>query len=290
MEQSSNYDLLLSKTDNFRERFLSLHWDGLTEPERRALNSVSIYFCPSRRSITTPYGDSGGRSQSGNEPHFGPQSDYAFVYGPRLNTWTTWTRAPIENVGDIPGVGAVAAGTYETVPSDFSGPFWVANQTGSDASTWTPAYTMTLWADGTSNQIVVGEKYIPRSYYSVCNNSLTDPPPDAQSGWERTKYGDCSILTFGWLYTFAPARSFRGGIARDLDDRRNLLNDTGGTPTPHWGGLHPVVTNFLFGDGAVRGISNTIPTGNSRNHGDSSTDRLLAQLGFVDDGRAVTLP
>ncbi|MDR0337690.1 MAG: DUF1559 domain-containing protein [Planctomycetaceae bacterium] len=42
--------------------------------------------------------------------------------------------------------------------------------------------------------------------------------------------------------------------------------------------MHSGVANFLFGDGSVRAISNTIPAGNNK---------MLHYLGHVNDGNTI---
>ena len=282
MEQTSNWELLLRRTANFR--LMSSEWDALDQNERRALNAVSIYFCPSRRSIPIPLGNS---PRQFDLFIYGPQSDYAFVYGARRNTWTNWIRLP-GHTSNEPGVSPHSGETYTMLASDFVGPFRAAVKTvATDASTWRPADTMAHWSDGTSNQIVVGEKYIPRSTLNICGDDV-----ESLSGGERNKIADCSILSMSsWMNTFAVARSFRGGMGREPDYSDEIINDEHQIARPHWGGIHPGIGNFLLGDGAVRGIANTIPTGNSTlGSVPNDTDKLFAMLGIVNDGRAVALP
>ena len=107
------------------------------------------------------------------------------------------------------------------------------------------------------------------------------------------------MVTGDWN-TIAPARSFNALIARNSDDG----GFAGGENNPQWGGIHPGVVNFLIGDGAVRSISSTIPTGplykpDNRTPDDplDTTDpknelqpSILARLGYANSGKTVALP
>jgi len=65
-----------------------------------------------------------------------------------------------------------------------------------------------------------------------------------------------------------------------------------------WGSYHPGVVNFLIGDGAVRSIPTTIPTGSlfpqpadlGGNTAGVNTNSILARLGYVSDGNSVSIP
>jgi hypothetical protein len=159
----------------------------------------------------------------------------------------------------------------------YNGPFRTALLQSTNMGSWEPADSIAWWSDGTSNQLVIGEKYIPSGFLDTCDNTAGNV--DGPGG--RGNYGDCSILVAGSLNGYAVKRSFRAGMARDPNDTRNNTDDTLNPPRPHWGSNHPGVVNFLIGDGAVRTISVTIPTGN---------DSLFHRLGQVNDGNAVSIP
>jgi hypothetical protein len=139
---------------------------------------------------------------------------------------------------------------------------------------WQADDTMSRWRDGSSNQLIVGEKYIPQSYVNICEyDGVAD---------NRGKLADCSLLLVGSLNNYASMRTFRGGMGKEPDNTGNIVSDKQATPKPtHWGGIHPGVGNFLIGDGSVRSLINTIPTGDKS---------LLHYLGDVRDGNSVSLP
>jgi len=163
-----------------------------------------------------------------------------------------------------------------------------------DPSSWRPRDTFSRWADGTSNQIVVGEKHILATLVGQCTISGPGNPP-------RWTLGDCSILVSGDWNTLAMARSFNAMLARGADDGQAHFDNNGGfggennANEPQWGSNHPGVINFLIGDGAVRSISVTTPAGpvftSQANFNDGiSTHSIIGRLGLVDSGFTVSLP
>ena len=285
IEQGNLYSFLMTKTDNMGNKCQNTpFWAGLTSAERSMMNSVPIYFCPSRRAVPAAHGDPPATDLAVG-PYFGPKGDYAIVYGHERNLWPNWVRIPGQPGTFIDGI-ALATGLS---PDYYVGPIRTTGYLSTDKRNWAPADTMGWWSDGTSNQIVIGEKYIPQSYINLC--MFEDAPASLTTGnARRTLLGDCSLLIMGNLNNFAVARSFRGGMAKEPDDRRDLTNDTDNPSPPHWGGMHTGIGNFLLGDGSVRSVSNSIPTGSSVYKAGPEADRLLALLGIVNDGNAVALP
>jgi prepilin-type processing-associated H-X9-DG protein len=138
---------------------------------------------------------------------------------------------------------------------------------------------MSWWADGTSNQIVVGEKHIWNQAVGQCGYLV------ANSGNNRWMFSDCTNLLHGpsWV-SFAANRSINGRIARGATDRGNNTNQAVESQ-PHWGSCHTGTVNFLMGDGSVFGISVTTPAGAV-----SITNSILGRLGNVKDGNPVSIP
>jgi len=164
-------------------------------------------------------------------------------------------------------VGALREAILETT---------LTGSTIGDGNSWKPRDTFSRWADGTSNQLVFGEKSIPNGYLGRCAVTDSDGSPRTQ--------GDCSILTNGenrQIATFRAARIVDNFHTGDQDRRfgivtakdRDLHN-----LRPTFGSSHAGTCNFLIGDGAVRGLSTTI-----------SVD-TLAWLTHCSDGNAVAIP
>ncbi|MDR1494192.1 MAG: DUF1559 domain-containing protein [Planctomycetaceae bacterium] len=264
IEQQNLYNILTRVTDNFQKDMSNENFWGtasvhpLTDEERKSFN-FSGYLCPSRRTTVIPYDDATQTGNTGEGGIYGPQGDYAVVYGYRTNSWPQSWRLN----------GQIADGTS----NDFRGPVRTAAlQTSGNLGSWYPTDTFAWWSDGTSNQLVVGEKFIPKDYMSDCR-TISSP---------RSHTSDCSILTAGYLNMTAGFRIFYARFAKGNADNSisDITNYTGANGV-HWGGIHPGVCNFLAGDGSVHTISATIPVGNNS---------MFNYLGRVDDGQSVTIP
>jgi len=149
---------------------------------------------------------------------------------------------------------------------------------------WQPRDSISWWKDGASNQILIGEKHIPLQRLGKCTQI------DGQA--IVLDAGDCSYLSYGIVTpNGASGRAVRWGT-NDDGTPKILYPRIGGISGGHiedvdegiaainlgFGSYHPGVANFLFGDGSVHGLSkNTAPL-------------LLAALGTVDDGVAVSVP
>ncbi len=253
LEQEANYDLVHSTTDGFAEPVTNpIFWNTLSREERNSF-SISTYFCPSRRSRGDVMGDGEATVQGGIH---GPRGDYAMVQGRERRHWALWLN------------------NYEPYEGEVSlqrGPLRSARWTGTGPQSWRPRDTFAWWRDGMSNQIVVGEKQIHQDHINVC------PASPGSSVDDRARQSDCSIIATGDWGTIPTARSFNAGIARSASEVPSFA-ETG----VHWGSNHPGVCNFLIGDGSVRSIAVTIPTGDGPNF-------LFSRLGNVSDGNPVSL-
>lgn len=173
-------------------------------------------------------------------------------------------------------------------PNRVRGPFRPAVWSASNnPRTWTPRDTFAWMADGTSNQILVGERHIPSSVIGQCDQATTTTSPELT---------DCTIIAFG-EWSHSAARSFNGGIANKIDDLTFGIGADIANDRAHWGSSHPGICHFLMGDGAVKPISVTIPTGKLAYFSCSGAlssgvnpDSILAKLGCVNDGNPVSVP
>ncbi len=144
---------------------------------------------------------------------------------------------------------------------------------------------MSWWADGASNQLVIGEKHIPQNRLGTSHYS------DSATS-EKLVYGaDQTYLSTGNDLVGA-ARNIRangGKLCKATDYTEDMIGSDYVSPnypeTPGTGGTygfgswHPGVCLFLLGDGAVKGFSLT-----------ADPQNVLIPLACVNDGKVVSLP
>jgi prepilin-type N-terminal cleavage/methylation domain-containing protein len=277
IEQPALYEYM--STAKFSSRFGNAWWRGdgtgamaITEELRNGFGSVTNYRCPSRRGggpLITEMPDASA-TDSWSYGCAGPRGDYAFVL--------SFMRPKANETGDG-GDLATVQHYYKTwlpmrsVESHF-GPFRCAVLMENSANNWTPRDTFARMTDGTSNQIIVGEKHIHPDLFNVCDVNVTD---------QHARRSDCSFLTGGDPWLPAVARIVRRW-EMDTTTRTNLgislPNNTSNMTYDNamFGSWHPGVCHFLFGDGTVHPLPVTLP------------EISLSRLGTVDDGEQVTLP
>ncbi|MGL4942625.1 MAG: DUF1559 domain-containing protein [Thermoguttaceae bacterium] len=198
---------------------------GLGDAGRKAISSISVFKCPSRRSgvamasVTTP-------SDAGQ--FAGPLTDYAIpieidlaVAGSAINWWRWWLQMTEAN--------------YACVRMPFNR---TVGKLSDSATTWAARDTMASWRDGTSNQLALGEKH-----YSTQHQA---------GGTVVSEHSDVGYQGGQYCYAEAFTRTVAGyGLARGQND---LTWDTAAL----FGSAHPGTCNFLIGDGSVRGVAVTV--------------------------------
>jgi prepilin-type processing-associated H-X9-DG protein len=252
-------------------------FDAVNPEWTKAFGSVATYRCPTRRSggsVTTPI-PAAWPSSNTNEGNFlGPQGDYAMVFSaPEYLRWY-WNTNPHQANVTLP------LATGDAGPDAQRGPFRVANNLDTAVGTDTcKRYqvrdTFARIADGTSNQFLLGEKYVHPDNLGLCNNE----------GLSTYISGDCTYLTLGEHRIAAARVTFRyTGSSTNGDCPLRSAKELDRTALPHsgqaqFGSWHPGVCNFVFGDGAVKSIANT-----------AHPSKLLTPLATVDDGVTVAFP
>ena len=288
--------------------------NAFTQQDKSAFSSIPVYFCPSRRG---PGGMQDRNPDNTFGTRTGPLGDVSILYTARRecaphtegaasadgnsNNWGASRNAAncVDGPFRIASISYIPAGT----PAPAGQPGLPANNhAGSwDAQfvSWTPRDTIAWWADGSSNQLLIGEKYVPNDVIGICDQVIQgfDAGGNAQNNSRKTLV-DCGMFhwngnePFTYMGFFAYDRSvlnaqgsYTGGfpLARGPSQYEETAAGSGRTFNnwPYFfsfGSSHPGICHFLIGDGAVRSISVT------------TDPNLLIHLGIVNDGRAVSLP
>jgi prepilin-type N-terminal cleavage/methylation domain-containing protein len=281
LEQSAKYEFYMTRAKapdgdycNWPiggvQKYPSSWFNSLTEEERKSLSSMSIYFCPSRRSGSAKYSsnevfpdESPGRYLAG------PRGDYAVVLAKtREFYWSQYTyfsqyQREVTGAFRLPKLTFSGGRTGTTWADRFS------------IITWSPGQTFSTWTDGTSNIICLGEKFIPA-------HAVDSDATFANTMWD----GSIISVLIDANQIFCPARVIsadpdKSPIIAKTPTVAGIINTT--RPTDHWGkysfgSCHPGIVQFLVGDGAVRAF----PVGIDQ--------QLLYKIADVSDGEAVTLP
>ncbi|HBT76439.1 MAG TPA: hypothetical protein DEB39_05835 [Planctomycetaceae bacterium] len=264
-----------SSTPNYRANI-----PGATHEEReeyiRPLAKIPIYVCPSRRAATGQMTNSGWNGSNNGDCNVSGETATKWAWGPASDyAVATMTKSSNpNNANDVYNEGSdslcntLNAGSLSAIATQLPyelGPFRVGNQAtwsgvDEDLKNWSPRDDMSWWADGTSNQIIAGEKYM---YFDEIYVLKTDATwlwshPDIIQGTARSFHT-------GW-FPFA-----RSGVKENLNQCNNMQK--------RFGSWHPGICHFLLGDGAVRSVSCT-----------TRTDNVMRPLVHVFDGVAVQLP
>ena len=170
IEQTPVYEYLALNSPQFKypgSTYPDNWFNGRTTQDKVSMSNVAIYKCPSRRGGPLYVGPD---SSSTSTIFSGPLADYAVVV----------TKADPSDwrfhIGDNVNPSYATTGAM----SLFRGPFRCAilegnnisdgsatggntfhNDFTTNATGWRTRDTMARWADGTSNQMLIGEKYIP---------------------------------------------------------------------------------------------------------------------------------
>jgi prepilin-type N-terminal cleavage/methylation domain-containing protein/prepilin-type processing-associated H-X9-DG protein len=190
---------------------------------------IKTYYCPSRRPpVTRP--DGNGNPLALNDyaiPVWKNTLQGAGFGGANPGCWNWWNDA-----------------TGDQVNHDFyKSPIFVRGGKGADAF---PPGRMPEVLDGTSNTVMLGEKFVDVTRYRPIQTNL-DPPEAGAS--PNSGFTDAGYFN-GWAW--GTMRCSQNGPIRDKRF----------TTVAWWqmmGSAHPAGVNVVYGDGSVRAISYTVP-------------------------------
>lgn len=195
---------------------------------------VSSYFCPSRRGATT-------RLDGGGQPV--ALLDFA------MPIW--------KNTNDGPGFGGANPGCWnywrDTTGDMINHPFYKntvfvrgGKGTGANATPYPPGRMADI-RDGSSNTIMIAEKFVDPSRYQPVQTNL-DPVVPTAPDWGSLGFTDNGYWQ-GW--SWSTLRCTQGGPIRDRAYTTNAFWQM-------FGSAHPSGINALMSDGSVRQISFTV--------------------------------
>jgi prepilin-type N-terminal cleavage/methylation domain-containing protein len=287
IEQPAAYQSLMNQTNA-----LGFYWDktkwgvdgapgtsGLTKAEKEGICSIAYYRCPTRRSggvnesSTTTDETGSGTANSNDNP--GPTGDFAVVKlvkeNPPTGSSLGWWHFRLNHSGFSGGLDNGVAldwrgeplrcALLRTTPSNTDTP---ANNQAFES--WLPRDNFSRLVDGTSNQLMLGEKHIHLGFLNKCESGKG-------TGLTTTNHAirwDC-----GWLWA-GDMQIARGGDRALHRDPYSIQGDVWGGDN-NFGSAHVGKCNFLIGDGSVRAFEVTVPTS------------ILRALSQVDDGKQVAL-
>ena len=284
-------------------------WAAMTVDERRQFASVPYVKCPSKRSGAAMI-DVGALS---TDLYAGPLGDYATTF--RFRGGDTLDPTELGNLGNGLGYFMVNVASGAAYKSMFRNPFIVANYSNSGAGgdlrhqSWVPGSTLAAWADGTSNQLIFGEKHTPSGLLNQNNgfyNGAWDGSYLFSSGTSSVKAAGAGAEHFGNVnqvhrMLFAN-NDGSGGLNTQMrfaqkkelgtnpgDEAVGEIDATGGPLQAlgitgrvglalRFGSYHPSVVNFALGDGSVTSLSTTIDP------------VLVTRLADINDGHAASVP
>jgi prepilin-type N-terminal cleavage/methylation domain-containing protein len=273
IEQAPLYDAIDDKLNINNMSTAQTWWDGLGDAGKQQF-IFNGYLCPSRRGgkqLNQVY--PGGTD---NEVGAGIYHDYAMpVFLIETSPPSGATGVPTYGQWWEWGKNNDSSHEYKERPSLYCGPLRPGVVNG---STWEVRDTFAWWADGTSNQFVLGEKHIPSNRLGFYGNNR---PYSGDNQWIlANSSGSKMSLARGATtsYSFKP-------IARNPAEYSEDNYGPGGgdawsnrNQCYQFGSYHSGTCQFLLGDGSVRSIPVTCPTG------------TINAMVRVNDGAVVALP
>jgi hypothetical protein len=248
-------------------------FNGLSSERRKSLGGVSSYRCPSGNANQTikAYNTSG--DPSNRKIRSGPTTDYVALVVKNDQVRLNWSYYNIlrdleKFVGPLRIPNFVFANGKDGTN--------VSRDDYDDINSWTPRDTFEWWSDGTSNQLIFGEKHIPAGALS----GTSDNDMRWNAGYLVNHQGaeSCNIARFVYSGTAELPSSTLFAKSPNEPATQNGAVDPYETGTYQLGSSHAGVVNFLTGSGSVHSISKSVST------------ELIFRLTYVNDGNVASLP
>jgi len=223
--------------------------------------TVPAYFCPARRNpgqLSVSYTFASGAGPTLTAPP-GGIGDYASVAGTVNNDGALCVSIPYGVVN-----GAKVSGTG---PFNNSGP-------GAVITSFHRKTRLTSITDGTSNTLLIGEKYIRPNSFQGKNEDRSIYDGNNQNNFRR--FLGRQVTSYNPM-KFDPADP-PNPLISDMSLQSNPIDPASGLVIPLnqcFGGPHPGQCLFVLCDGSVRGVGVNVPIG------------MLTLLGVPDDGQPV---
>lgn len=202
-------------------------WKYWLAPNDAALNQVPVYYCPSRRTPTW-LADEYVPADPSDDPVF---AGYA---GNPANDKTKIRQGAL---GDYAGCAGNAFWNNNNTPP--AGESYPEGMIVRDAA---PAVTFKHVRDGLSNTLMFGEKHLKINPDTSNGRGVMGWDVGSDTSIYNPDYAQCSV------------RRSDNTLPTDLTVRSD-----GTGANMRFGSWHPGITQFAFGDGSVRPISNAIP-------------------------------
>jgi prepilin-type N-terminal cleavage/methylation domain-containing protein len=268
MEQQAVYETMFGTANKFNTDINTAWWQSTTlVPDKQvAASAFHGFHCPSRRAGTNTFTNEG------------PIGDYVaplLLLVDEPETYPNLTDVMHSPAGSTTTFGSPNFKEYSRA-SEFIGPLRVAilPLDQNNSNNWQCRDSFAYWIDGTSNQLVIGEKYINQDYLGVCTNSGNENVADCSivniTG-SRREYGAVRYIRND-LYTRTNYRGTNNEFANDASGNKAVAQRLG----YGFGSSHPGSVHFLIGDGSVNSFSPRV-----------NRDRILVPLANTQDGKTV---
>ncbi|MDR1963688.1 MAG: DUF1559 domain-containing protein [Planctomycetaceae bacterium] len=251
----------------------TIDWWGLFSPEEQNGFAVSTFACPTRRGLSQMLEK--GMETDKDVP--GPLGDYAAVCISDSSTSRCWFQHSLMNSHYTGHRSPLRLALLERLIS--------SSDAANDFNQCVPRDTFAWWQDGTSNQLVLGEKHIPSACLGLSKLGNSTGNVALQPYIADQTYIISGRWAAGAARNIIPTNS-KLSVATDFPPTDSSpANPVSPTTVAYrsgaygFGSWHPGICQFLIGDGSVRALSNT-----------THPENVLVPLADVCDGLPVSLP